>query len=48
MSKSYKELIVWKKAMFLAKLVYGIQKQLPKEEVYGLCDQMRRAVVSIV
>jgi four helix bundle protein len=45
--KCYEELIVWQKAMLLAKLVYGIQKHLPKEEVYGLGDQMRRAVVSI-
>lgn len=45
--KCYEELIVWQKAMLLAKLVYGIQKQLPKEEVYGLGDQIRRAVVSI-
>lgn len=45
--KCYEELIVWQKAMLLAKLVYRIQKQLPKEEVYGLGDQMRRAVVSI-
>ena len=45
--KCYEELIVWQKAMLLAKLVYRIQKQLPKEEVYGLGDQMRRSVVSI-
>ena len=45
--KCYEELIAWQKAMLLAKLVYRIQKQLPKEEVYGLGDQMRRAVVSI-
>ena len=45
--KCYEELIVWQKAILLAKLVYRIQKQLPKEEVYGLGDQMRRAVVSI-
>ena len=45
--KSYEELIAWQKAMLLAKMVYGIQKQLPKEEVYGLGDQIRRAVVSI-
>ena len=47
MVKSYEELIVWQKAMQLAKMVYGIQKQLPKEEVYGLGDQIRRAAVSI-
>ena len=45
--KSYEELIVWQKAMLLAKMVYGFQKQLPKEEVFVLGDQMRRAVVSI-
>ena len=45
--KSYEELIAWQKAMILAKKVYGVQKQLPKEETYGLGDQIRRAVVSI-
>jgi len=33
--------------MLLAKMVYGVQKQLPKEEMYGLGDQIRRAVVSV-
>lgn len=33
--KCYEELIVWQKAMLLAKLVYRIQKQLPKEELGG-------------
>ena len=45
--KRYEELVVWQKAMLLAKRVYGLQKQLPKEEIYGLGDQIRRAVVSI-
>lgn len=45
--RSYEELVVWQKAILLAKSVYGLQKQLPKEEVYGLGDQIRRAVVSI-
>ena len=45
--KNYEELVAWQKAMLLAKMVYGVQKQLPKEEVYGLGDQIRRAVVSI-
>ena len=45
--RSYEDLRVWQKAMLLAKMVYGIQKQLPKEEVYGLGDQIRRAVVSV-
>ena len=45
--KSYKELIVWQKAMVLVVEVYELTKQLPKEEQYGLYSQMRRAVVSI-
>ena len=45
--KRYEELVVWQKAMLLAKRVYCVQKQLPKEEIYGLGDQIRRAVVSI-
>jgi len=45
--KRYEELVVWQKAMLLAKIVYGLQKQLPKEEIYGLGDQIRRSVVSI-
>lgn len=43
----YEELIAWQRAMFLAKAVYSLQKKLPKEEIYGLGDQIRRAVVSI-
>ena len=45
--KSYRDLIVWKKAMELAKAVYLLVKYLPKEETYVLSDQMRRAAVSI-
>ena len=47
MGKSYKELIVWQKAMEVAKNVYVLVKKLPKEETYALSDQMRRAAVSI-
>ena len=43
----YKELTVWKKSMELVKEVYMLTKKLPKEETYGLSDQMRRAAVSI-
>ena len=47
MIKSYKDLEVWQKSMVLAKEIYQITKQLPREEIYGLTSQMRRAVVSI-
>jgi four helix bundle protein len=45
--RSYEDLLVWQKAMSLAKEVYLLQKRLPKEETYGLGDQIRRAVVSV-
>ena len=45
--KSYKELIVWQKAVDLVVLVYKLTRVYPKDELYGLVSQMRRAVVSI-
>ena len=45
--KHYKELIVWQKSIDLVIMVYKIVKLLPKEELYSLSDQMRRAVISI-
>lgn len=43
----YKDLIVWQKSYELALQVYSVSKTFPKEEVFGLTSQMRRAVVSI-
>jgi four helix bundle protein len=45
--KSYKELIVWQKAVDLVMVVYAFTKLFPKDEWYGLRQQMRRAAVSI-
>ena len=45
--RRYEDLVLWQKAMELAKMVYLLQKGLPKEEVYGLGDQIRRAVISV-
>lgn len=45
--KSYKELIVWKKSMELAKEIYLLTEGFPKSEIYGIISQMRRAAVSI-
>ena len=45
--QNYKELIVWQKAMDLVVEVYRLTKAFPKEELYGLTSQVRRAVVSI-
>ena len=45
--KSYRELIVWQKAMDLVEDVYKKTKGFPREELYGLTSQLRRAVVSV-
>ena len=45
--KSYQDLIVWQKSMDLTILIYEHTASFPKEEMYGLISQMRRAAVSI-
>ena len=45
--KSYKDLEVWKKGVELVKRVYLSTKKFPKEEAYGLTNQMRRSAISI-
>ena len=47
MINSYKELIVWQKSMDLVVDIYKLVKYLPKDELYALSSQMRRAAVSI-
>jgi four helix bundle protein len=44
---SFKELIVWQEAMNLVEMIYMCTKRFPKEEIYGLTSQMRRAAISI-
>lgn len=45
--KSYKELIVWQRAMQLVRVVYDATDQFPKYERFALADQLVRAVVSV-
>lgn len=45
--KSYRDLIVWQKSMSLNLLIYKHTASFPKEEMYGLISQMRRAAVSV-
>jgi four helix bundle protein len=45
--RNYSDLIAWQKAMDLVERVYMATKLFPKEELYGLSSQIRRAVVSI-
>jgi four helix bundle protein len=45
--KSYEDLNVWQEAMLLADEVYAMSRHFPKEELYGLTQQIRRSVVSV-
>ncbi len=45
--KSYKELVVWQKAIELVKQTYLLTEKFPNAEVYGITSQMRRAAISI-
>src|SRR5713226_4916050 len=47
MALHYRELIVWRKAMDLAKEVYRLVPMLPRAETYGMRSQITRAAVSI-
>ena len=45
--KSYRDLIVWQKSIELVERVYFCTRLFPKEEIYGIVSQMRKAAVSI-
>ena len=44
---NYRNLIVYSKSKDLVKSTYSLLKKFPKEEQYALCDQIRRAVISV-
>ena len=47
MGESYKDLIAWRKAMQLVIEIYQATRQFPRDELYGLTNQLRRAAVSV-
>ena len=47
MGQSYRDLIAWQKGIELVVAIYRITEIFPKEELYGLTSQLRRAAVSI-
>jgi four helix bundle protein len=47
MGDSYRDLIAWRKAMDLVTEVYQFTQAFPREERYGLTNQLRRAAVSV-
>jgi four helix bundle protein len=47
MVQSYRNLVVWNKAMELVTEIYRMTQGFPKEELFGLTSQIRRAAVSV-
>jgi four helix bundle protein len=47
LSRTYRELLVWRKAKSLALLTYRRTESFPRPELFGLTAQMRRAAVSV-
>jgi four helix bundle protein len=46
-TKHYRDLLAWQKAMILARKVYDTTSGFPKDEIFGLRLQLRRAAVSV-
>ena len=47
MAQSFRDLVVWQRAMQLTIAIYRLTKEFPREELYGLTNQIRRAAVSL-
>lgn len=47
MDKPHKRLLAWQRSMDLVVKIYELSKGFPREEVYGLTSQIRRAAVSV-
>src|SRR6267142_5126172 len=47
MGQNFKDLIAWQKGMDLVFEIYAVTSKFPREEIYGLTSQLRRAAVSI-
>jgi len=47
MVRTFRELVVWQKALDLVKEIYRVTQEFPKEEIFGLTSQLRRAAVSV-
>lgn len=45
--KSYRDLLVWQRSIQLSVAVYRLTSDFPREEVYGLTSQLRRAAISV-
>lgn len=46
-AKTFEDLVVWQKAHLFVLMVYRLSRDFPKNEMYGLSSQFRRAAVSV-
>jgi four helix bundle protein len=47
MTQSFRDLVMWQRSMQLTVTVYRLTKDFPRDELYGLASQIRRAAVSL-
>ena len=45
--RGHRDLVVWQKAMQLVRDIYRVTREFPRDEIYGLTNQLRRAAVSV-
>ena len=48
MAKSFKDLVVFQRALELTEAVYDVTTRFPRSEMYGLVSQLRRASIRVV
>ena len=47
MAQSFRDLVMWQRSMQLTVAIYRLTKDFPRDELYGLTGQIRRAAVSV-
>jgi four helix bundle protein len=47
MTQSFRDLLMWQRSMQLTVMIYRLTRDFPREELYGLTSQIRRAAVSL-
>lgn len=47
MAHDFRKLLIWKRSLDLTVLIYEVTKCFPKEEIFGITSQLRRASSSI-
>jgi four helix bundle protein len=47
MARSFRDLVVWQRAMQLTVAIYRLTRDFPRDEQYGLTSQIRRSAVSV-